>query len=642
MFQVARNKIRVVDVRGIPLRYLGKNPLLLAKKAVAKVDFLVLYRWADLFVMGIHSDMEFRRWYGVPERKLLHVPTTIRMPDLSQPVEPPPRRCFPRTVPRPLRYLAVAAIFWAAGVASVCGGGGDNSTVTTDQLALMVDPLTIPHLDFDTDGDGIVDYRIVGDWDGDGLLTWDDIQAAVDDLCGPNHNGVQDALFCGTIRIPRGAWRSRATLDADRGDTTDDQINLRNYRGLRLIGAGVDNTVLRTEYSRQDFCRTHGTIGGGGVVSRESPGDLEIAGFTFVGLPPRTWGKLDCDGDGLDAGDPRETDYAGRTLQSAIVVFSASGVVSDNVTIRDIVVEQVDYLAFSLGAIRHLDARRLVSSAAGAGGFLLAGISDSTGVDLLSEGCFASFPCAGFSVYANLKEVLLPEPPQVRNLRLDNVTSLGSHIGIHLAAFGAGGISGVTVRNLEATNPRPVGPGVTAFNQFGIYFQDNGCVSDPAGAAEPCYIRDVVLDNGVVEGFGGYGFTAFPQGGGPSRQYVLRNLLFRDNGIGIGTTDARNVTLAGIPGTVFERNTVVGGDRDGNGIPDLTHLLRAESDDLVVRDNLFTGSVAPPVPAFLYITGGDNVSVTGNVFESAALPGVAPWKLGPAVTNEDVSGNVVR
>lgn len=70
----------VVDVWDIPLRYLGTDPVKRLKNRVSRVLFRYLYRWADLFIVGIRPDMGFK-YFRVPEKKILAWQTTIWPPE---------------------------------------------------------------------------------------------------------------------------------------------------------------------------------------------------------------------------------------------------------------------------------------------------------------------------------------------------------------------------------------------------------------------------------------------------------------------------------------------------------------------------------------------------------------------------------
>lgn len=117
-------------------------------------------------------------------------------------------------------------------------------------LATGMNPLTINFQDYDTDGNGVADYRIVGDVNRNGKLEWDDIQIALDGFCDPNGDGRQDVRdgklkdldgdgfsddpYCGTLHILPGTWVSRQVLDSNVNIKKDDQILLGSYQGLWL------------------------------------------------------------------------------------------------------------------------------------------------------------------------------------------------------------------------------------------------------------------------------------------------------------------------------------------------------------------------------------------------------------------------
>jgi glycosyltransferase involved in cell wall biosynthesis len=70
----------IVDVWDIPLRYVGSDRIKLLKNRLSKLLFRDLYRWADLFIVGIRPDRGFR-YFRVPHEKILQWQTTIRLPE---------------------------------------------------------------------------------------------------------------------------------------------------------------------------------------------------------------------------------------------------------------------------------------------------------------------------------------------------------------------------------------------------------------------------------------------------------------------------------------------------------------------------------------------------------------------------------
>jgi glycosyltransferase involved in cell wall biosynthesis len=73
----------MVDVWDIPIRYTGNSRMIGARIKLTRKVMKHLYRKADLFVVGIRTDMDFR-YYDIPKDKVLAWQTTIRLPDYTQ------------------------------------------------------------------------------------------------------------------------------------------------------------------------------------------------------------------------------------------------------------------------------------------------------------------------------------------------------------------------------------------------------------------------------------------------------------------------------------------------------------------------------------------------------------------------------
>ncbi len=69
----------VVDVWDIPIRYTGNNKLTRWRIGLTRRLMKVAYRLADLFIVGIRTDLEFN-YYNIPDSKILAWPTTIWIP----------------------------------------------------------------------------------------------------------------------------------------------------------------------------------------------------------------------------------------------------------------------------------------------------------------------------------------------------------------------------------------------------------------------------------------------------------------------------------------------------------------------------------------------------------------------------------
>jgi glycosyltransferase involved in cell wall biosynthesis len=76
----------VVDVWDIPIRNTRRNIWARMRLFVTRFVMRMLYKRADLFIVGIRPDMEFR-YYRIPDRKVLAWQTTIWIPE-SNPAVP--------------------------------------------------------------------------------------------------------------------------------------------------------------------------------------------------------------------------------------------------------------------------------------------------------------------------------------------------------------------------------------------------------------------------------------------------------------------------------------------------------------------------------------------------------------------------
>jgi len=178
---------------------------------------------------------------------------------------------------------------------------------------------------------------------------------------------------------------------------------------------------------------------------------------------------------------------------------------------------------------------------------------------------------------------------------------------------------------------------------FGIRLNDYNCIWSKDGDGvinDPCYITNVTFDTGSVIGCPGYGLSFQAASNGPNRGLTVRGTHFEGNGYGIGGTDSRDVDLVKWPGTVFEGNTVMGVDYNRDGRPDLSHIIRADSDGLILRNNYIYGIVDFP-NRLVHISDSKNVKVFNNNFECKSIDDCIGISIWINASNADVQGNYI-
>jgi hypothetical protein len=187
---------------------------------------------------------------------------------------------------------------------------------------------------------------------------------------------------------------------------------------------------------------------------------------------------------------------------------------------------------------------------------------------------------------------------------------------------------------------------------IGLNFSDQGCRWDANGGTGPylhsCYIDHITVDGGDIKQVAGEAIssgTLTPDG--PARHLTLRNLIIEDAGIKLGGSDSQGVSLFGgtsvgtDSGLLLENNEFRGGDADGNGVPDLTQLVRLDSaHNAVFRNNLITGRTSGGPSALINLTNINSVEVSGNTFVVEQPAGKAIL-LGNGALNNIILNNLI-
>ncbi len=519
-------------------------------------------------------------------------------------------------------------------------------------IVCTLDPTKFTYRIFDTVGDGKIHAIIAGDFNRNGILEWDDINAVIPLLCDPAKQDELGQPFCGTLFIPAGDWVSRINLDPDQSNLTDDQIIFDRPRKLTFKGCGVDVTKLTVRYSRADYCSSHKALGGGGLYIYEPLGDISVSDFTYSGLPGRTWGsKLDCDGDGVDDTGP-------RTSQTGIGIYATSGVdYKKNLHVENIKVTQVDYLGFIFTNWQNVTINNLVAQNYGATGFNISSIKDAVITNLTATGSQGTISEAGLNIESERDAQGLPQPQKLDNVIIDGYISRDNYRGLSVTALGGGGISNLTIRNIDIQDVGLRRPEWQAFIAMGIAFSDDGCKWDAQNQDgqhkglldDNCYITRVTIDGGMLRNIAGSAInTTKLSSTGSDRNYVFKGLTIEGAGRKLNNPDSQGVSLYGgtlkgsNSGFVFENSTLIGGDADGNGSPDLTQLLRIDSADYaVIRNNTFKGKTSNGPSTLLDLTNISNVSILGNVFSAEQAAGTAIL-LGNGALNNTIQDNLIR
>ena len=117
----------------------------------------------------------------------------------------------------------------------------------------------VRYQDLDTNGDGVADHRVVGDYDGDGSLESDDIQDAIDDFCDVNGDGTQDRSIavdsdadgsldetsktCGTVLVLDGTYTTATSGASSRLFIKWGGLTVRLGKGA-VIKSGITTSEL--------------------------------------------------------------------------------------------------------------------------------------------------------------------------------------------------------------------------------------------------------------------------------------------------------------------------------------------------------------------------------------------------------------
>ena len=213
-------------------------------------------------------------------------------------------------------------------------------------------------IDIDSDGDGYPDIRRIGDFDGDGALTFDDIQGAVHDLCDPDGDGRQrtrsidwdgDGEFearpvCGIVELLPGTFEDGSLDDNDDRAPT---IALK-WSGLTLRGSGWSQTRLRSNIDPDSLFTSRNAPSDPPpdwyvLVSATNPDktiyDLTISDLQILGVSSETRRTLCAEGQGEEKArncltDP-DNDGVPADISHALAVTQCENCVVERVWVHD-------------------------------------------------------------------------------------------------------------------------------------------------------------------------------------------------------------------------------------------------------------------------------------------------------------------
>jgi hypothetical protein len=170
--------------------------------------------------------------------------------------------------------------------------------------------------------------RTCGDEDGDGVLEFADINTCIAgmttsqvDLDG---DGTLDD-YAGTVLLKPGVWTSGSAF-----------AYVDVSKPIHLMGSGVDQTILKVDFTRATFCSAANVTNIGTVEVTTS--NVTISDMSLVGLGARTLSTSDCDDDGLTNDGPGGVD---DNLLAGIRFFAGTPRLTGG-SVHDVRISQTD------------------------------------------------------------------------------------------------------------------------------------------------------------------------------------------------------------------------------------------------------------------------------------------------------------
>ncbi|HXY55243.1 MAG TPA: hypothetical protein VEM40_11305 [Nitrospirota bacterium] len=565
-------------------------------------------------------------------------------------------------------------------------------------IAASSNPLSFSYRTFDTVGDGKIHSIIAGDYDGSGTLDWSDLSALLQILCPSTPKTDAYGPFCGTLYIPPGTWNSISDAQASSGTIgnygsgnrcassgptgwNNDSIFINHdtnpINRLRIIGSGIDKTILTMRLSRPNYCKWHGAIGGGGIwlyhKNVYGPGpNIEVAGFTYNGLPGRTTNsKLSCLSD---TSVTLDTAYSacgfGRVTQDAISIYATTAngkyvepliTSSPNASVHDVLITQADYIGVTIAAydgvqVNNITVGKTGTPNAGVGnvGAVLYNTKNAVVNNVNISHCQSAIPEGAFHIESSADNYNGPgsntEPAPSRNSTVNNITITDCYKGIDIVALGSGGIDNVTFNNVYIDNIglRNVSPWTwSPIIANAINISDDACFWVLPAATTPCYITNLTFNGGTI-GTESHGISGMAIDGLSNvatglttthHNWTFQNLNIVNAGV---NQSAAMVSLEGgagsgyTSGLQFINNTLNG---NGNGLQSLLALQAANN--AVVSGNSFFGTLSGTWASQAFSVYSSAVKFVNNNFALSGGPNSSALTLHTGESGDTISGNTI-
>jgi hypothetical protein len=559
-------------------------------------------------------------------------------------------------------------------------------------IAATSDPLSFPYRMFDTEGDGKVHSMIAGDYDRSGTLDWYDLSMLLQMLCPASPKTDAFGPFCGSLYIPPGTWKSLSDAQAVSGslgyygsparsadsgphgwnwDSIFVNHDLNPIHRLRIIGSGIDKTILTMQLSRESYCKWHGTTGGGGIWlyrhDTHGPGPhIEVAGLTFQGLPGRrTNSKNSCVSDLAVTPDAAyAAGGAQRVTQNAIGIYGTTTngryiepvlTTSPNLYIHDIVINGADYQGIVIAAYDGVQVRNVSVSNVGTSGLSLYSTKNAEASDVTIAQCTSSIPEGAFHIEAQSDNYNGPgsntEMGPSKNTTVTNLSITGCFRGLDINALGSGGIDNVSINNLfiDDIGLRDVSPWKwNPQHATAVEFSDRACLYGLPDVATPCYITNVAIRGGTLgtisRGIAGLaidGITNVATGLTDSpHNWTFQDLRIANAGARLTSAMAivEGGAAPGYPsGLQFVNNVLQGSNSN------LTSLLAlSNANAAVISGNSFFGTLGGTWAAQLYSVNSSSIFYRNNTFELGGGPNTSALVLHTGDRGNAVIGNRIR